>query len=182
VRNLIFLCIVGCVVFIVFRMFNVAPPTSSALKNGIYTSVDEFSIEFNKTAKKFGSPNNIKDIEIKEDGAKKTFEYHFDNTSSFVGQVNSEDNSLSSVTFIDLGDRTSQSNYNIIQMISILIMTTNPTITPDDRLKIFKELGVDITGGANPYTMQGEAVQNDLKYTASSDESIGIVFSIEHAL
>ncbi|MDB5052453.1 MAG: hypothetical protein JWM44_503 [Bacilli bacterium] len=195
-KNIIFYIALVIVVFSVLSMFNWDGPSKIELKNAptfappeiekkptevipIAKSVHDFTVSFNKAAKDFGTAYVMKDVKVDDEGVRKAFNFNFDKYLTLIGLVNTADNSLSSVDFIGSGDDAAKLGSEIIPMVSILIQTTNPDLQAEDRLKILKELG--LSADADPNNIQGEAVKNNIKYSASSDPTVGLMFSITNA-
>lgn len=146
----------------------------------IIESIDLLKQNFNNYARNNNLDFKINEIQIEKGEVKNSFTYMFNENIGIVGGLNKSDNSIHSLTMIAMGDGTLSSGADIIVLMIGIIAVADPSINPDDRAKILKQLGLfdkenDIAN------MESHTIQNGLKYSISSSSATGIWFSVDKA-
>lgn len=151
--------------------------TAQSSKPGdIGMDVEGFRKAFNSTAKNL----NMSDMEIGklnvQDGAvQDVFTYEISDYVNLQGSVNKSDGSVREVTVIGVGDGTAQSGTDILLTIGLLIASTNPDLTVDERAGVLQDLGL-LSEGVDISQIDQSTKRNGIKYTIKGSKELGIWF------
>ncbi|GIM45921.1 hypothetical protein DNHGIG_14700 [Collibacillus ludicampi] len=140
---------------------------------------EQFKVSFNQQAQAFGASFRINSLEIDEGPVQNSFKYMLNDHLGLVGSINKKDGSIRDVMLLGQGDGTLKSGLDILGGMGALIAATNPSLPPEERGQILKDLG--ITKGADLSNVDKSTVRNGLKYTLSSSKDIGIMFGVSNA-
>jgi hypothetical protein len=143
---------------------------NDSIKLPIVAGVDGLKLLFNEFAKQSKFPYKIKKTPS-DTGS--TFSYMFTKHLGLVGFFN-EDKSLTSLVMITDGKENAA---NILLSYAALIYVTNPTLLPEDRGDILKELG--IIGSEDLMSLNTHTIKGNIKYFATSNQTMGLWFGAE---
>ncbi|MEC2074578.1 hypothetical protein [Metabacillus fastidiosus] len=137
---------------------------------------NEFKKRFNSAADEFQANFYINDLKINKGEVQDIAQVKLNDNIFLNITVNKADGSIRDVGMIAKGDGTSKSGTDIIFTMGILITSTNPSLTPDERGDVLKDLGL-MDQGVDILNIDKETVRNNIKYHLMGSEQIGIMFS-----
>ena len=137
---------------------------------------EQFKDEFNRAAQELDFPYTIKKITVQDGSAQNIFQYMFTDRLGLTGSVNKKDGTVRDVLLLGQGDGSLQSGVDIILAMGVLIESTNPELSPADRGKILKNIGI-LGDNVDVSNMEGSTIRNGIKYSINSSPQIGIMFS-----
>lgn len=140
-------------------------------------TTEQFQNEYNKYSQQLtnGSKYNIS-LNVENGEVQNTFQNQFSDTCGMVGAVNKDTDKVRSITLLGSNFKDTNDSMDYLIVIGILIQTTNPNLSKDERGDIImKKLDIE-----NVMKNEGstETVKNNVKYSLSFSSSIGITFSI----
>ncbi|MGZ3974624.1 MAG: hypothetical protein ACXVMI_10200 [Flavisolibacter sp.] len=138
------------------------------------------TVDFKNAFNEFSSSNKldfqIEDIEVQEGQVQNTFQYMFTKNLGILGAVNKSDGGIKELTMLGSGDGTFKSGSNIFLCMAAIIATVDPTLQPEKRGDILRDLGITDKNDSDITNMEGKTERNGIKYYVSSSPSIGFMF------
>ncbi len=141
----------------------------------LFESTDDFKDAFNKYCSSNNFDLSIDDIEVKEGDVKNTFQYMFTDNLGVIGSVDNSDGKVIEVMLKGSGDGTAKSGANILIGITALISTVDPSLQPEKRGQILKDLGLFGDKKKDIMDLDDKTEMNGIKYFVSSSKNMGLM-------
>lgn len=152
-------------------------PTVNPVPGTIGMTPEEFRKEFNARANSMESPLKIsKKFTIEDGPLQDTFQYMFTDYLGITGSVNKADGSVRDIMMLGRGDGTAASGANIIVVMGLVILATNPDIPANDVGGIISDLHV-LDDGVDLSTIDESSVRNGIRYHVQGSNELGLMFS-----
>ncbi|MCZ2259861.1 hypothetical protein [Sporosarcina sp. G11-34] len=141
--------------------------------------IDELRDRFDSNADEYSLPfRSNRDTKVEEgevyDGLILANANDFINVRALLTKEKSE---VRQIMMVAQGDGTEQSGFNILVTIGVLIASTNPELSADERGEILTEL----TQGAQGGEVDISITKNNVEYTFNKSDLLGIMFFAEVA-
>lgn len=122
-------------------------------------------------------PLKINNLKIDTGSVQDTFTYMFNDSHGLMGTVNKSDGTIRSIMILASGKDLADSSKAAAVIISwgLLIQTTNPDLTPDQRGAILQDLGI-LDTKAQLEGINKSVIRNNVKYNISQDDTTGLTF------
>ncbi|MCL9804488.1 hypothetical protein NAT51_03080 [Flavobacterium amniphilum] len=145
----------------------------------ILDSGEDFKENFNGFMKNdLDSDLLIREIKTSSGKDNETFSATLNSHIGLIMQINKEDKSLRSVMMIGQGDGTTNSGLNIIMVMGGVIAAVDPALSPNERGKILKDIGI-LDKDFDVNNVEGSTIKNGVKYFINGSDQIGIMFGAE---
>lgn len=105
--------------------------------------VEGFRKAFNSTAKNLNLIDmTLGKLKVQDGAVQDVFTYKISDYVYLQGSINKSDRSVREVTMVGAGDGTAQSGTDILVTIGLLIASTNPDLTTEERAGVLQDLGL----------------------------------------
>ncbi|HEU4471870.1 MAG TPA: hypothetical protein VFR58_12335 [Flavisolibacter sp.] len=142
----------------------------------LFKAPEDFKTAFNTQAGASNINLEIGDVSTQEGEVNNTFNATINENLAIVGSVHKTNGTVQSIMMIGTGDGTAQSGANIILCMGAVIAAADPSIKPEGRMEILKELG--LMGDADVMNLSTKTERNGIKYSINSNEVTGMILSV----
>lgn len=148
----------------------------SSKPGDIGMDVEGFRKAFNSTATSLNlSDMTLGKLKVQDGAVQDVFSYKISDYVYLQGSINKSDGSLREVTMVGAGDGTAQSGTDILVTIGLLIASTNPGLTTEERAGVLQDLGL-LSEGVDITQINQSTKRNGIKYTIKGSNELGIWF------
>lgn len=148
----------------------------SSKPGDIGMDVEGFRKAFNSTATNLNLADlTIGKLKVQDGAVQDVFSYKISEYVYLQGIVNKSDGSVREVTMIGAGDGTPQSGTDILLTIGLVIASTNPGLTTEERAGVLQDLGL-LSEGVDITQINQSTKRNGIKYTIKGSKELGIWF------
>ena len=150
------------------------------VKDGLARSPEDFEQTYNNLIDTL-APELIPHITAgaKTDGAvQDTITYDGGPSVAINAAIKKETGLANSFTFIGVPDGSEESGFQVIAGMGVFIGAIDPSLTPDERNDVLKELGM-MDEDFNVLDHEGKTTKNGFNYHLSTSEFTGIMLSAE---
>ncbi|GAA4271466.1 hypothetical protein U6A24_12840 [Aquimarina gracilis] len=141
----------------------------------VIKNVNTFKNRFNNYCRKSSSSLRIRNITVQIGEVNNTFQYMFNSHIGLIGTLNKKDGSLKEVTMVGQGDGSLNSATNILVTMGGIINGVNPSLTPNERGQILKEIGF-LNDNVDINNLEANTKRGEIKYWINSSKYLGIMF------
>jgi hypothetical protein len=148
----------------------------SSKPGDIGMDVEGFRKAFNSTAKNLNLIDmTLGKLKVQDGAVQDVFTYKISDYVYLQGSINKSDGSVREVTMVGAGDGTAQSGTDILVTIGLLIASTNPDLTTEERAGVLQDLGL-LSEGVDISQINQSTKRNGIKYTIKGSKELGVWF------
>ncbi|WP_203362470.1 hypothetical protein [Bacillus sp. REN10] len=148
---------------------------AQALKNkSLGYNLDEFAKRFNAASDEFKSDFKINNPSVQSGKAQDVSQVTLNDNIILTITINKKDDTVRDVSMIGVGDGSQESALDILTVLGLIITTTNPDLSQNERGNVIKDLGLD---GSDIIGKEERTTRNGIEYYLSASKEIGILFS-----
>jgi len=156
-------------------------PTEEAkeVEDGLMIAPEDFEQRFNAFSEETaaGILPNLVAGEIQNGDVQDTITYEVGNSVAISASIKKETGLINYLTFIGVPDGSEMATMQILTGLGSTIATVDPTLTPDERGQVLRDLGL-MDEDFNILDHEQETWKNDINYHISTSDVTGILLTI----
>ncbi len=147
---------------------------------GLGMSLKELQQRFNNVSKTCGFTLQISHVKLSHTNGGNTFESKITDNISLDGQTDNVNADIRRVVLKGKGNGTVQSGAELVASDGVLIASVDPTLSPDDRGQLLKDLGL-LDTNTDIHHLNNTVIRNGKEYTLVSSDAAPFVLTVSNS-
>jgi hypothetical protein len=144
----------------------------------LFDSVGKFREDFNRAALANNFNFQLPNIGVQNGEANNVFQCKFTDSLFIVGTVDKANNGVKEITMLGGIDGTLESSTNIFLCMAVMIASADPSLLPEQRGDIFRELEIFGTDRTDLMGLSTKTEKNGIEYFVNISPQIGFIFGV----